>query len=478
MSEDTQVARPQFPCAAMPEEPPRARLLGLYAQRQEGLYLQRVKILGGRLEHAQWKAVAELAFRFTPGWPLRLTVRQGIEFHGLQSEAIPALQRGLAEAGLTSLGAAGDTVRNVTVCPECGLVPGSCDMIPLGRLIHDWTQARPDIYSLPRKFKISLSGCPHGCAYPFINDIGFVARADGSLQAILAGSLGAHPGAGIEGYDNLPVNHVLPLVSAALRLFEDEGDRTNRSRARLRHVRERLGDAVFLKRLDNLFEEEKGREFPQAQPFAPYAGPQPIITRLTLPHDELEPERMLELAGLAENKSAPMHIGVDHRLYLFGVETRELPTWARVWTNAPRTIACPGAHLCQRGIAPTWEASDAIRAVVPASLGLVIGISGCPNNCAQASVADIGLIGRLKSVGGEKRPHYRFLAGGGRGASARLARELHTEVPLEQIGPVTHWLVEQWLAARLEGTLSFEEFVAQEHERLATTMARRLEVQV
>ena len=75
--------QPAFPCAIVPSSPAECRLLGLYPQRQEGRWMQRVKILGGILTHHQWAALADMCRRFTPSTPLLLTTRQDIEFHNL-----------------------------------------------------------------------------------------------------------------------------------------------------------------------------------------------------------------------------------------------------------------------------------------------------------------------------------------------------------------------------------------------------------
>jgi sulfite reductase beta subunit-like hemoprotein len=110
----------KFPCEALPEDGARARLLGVYPQRQEGLFMQRVKLPGGRIAASQLRALASISERCGPDWPLHLTTRQCFELHGLRREDVPAVQREIQAAGLTSLGAAGDTLRNLTVCPGAG----------------------------------------------------------------------------------------------------------------------------------------------------------------------------------------------------------------------------------------------------------------------------------------------------------------------------------------------------------------------
>ena len=84
------------------------RFLGVYPQKQDGLFMQRIRIPGGRISWPQWRRIAELADRYTPGVPLHLTTRQDIELHDVAQESIPAVHEGLAEAALMIFGAGGD----------------------------------------------------------------------------------------------------------------------------------------------------------------------------------------------------------------------------------------------------------------------------------------------------------------------------------------------------------------------------------
>jgi sulfite reductase beta subunit-like hemoprotein len=118
---------PTFPCPSTCADSELLKYSGVYAQRQKGLWMQRIKIQGGALDAQAWQRLAALARTHTPGTPLLLTTRQCIEFHNITEENLPALQHGLAAAGFTGLGACGDTLRNITLCPGNGLCPDSVD---------------------------------------------------------------------------------------------------------------------------------------------------------------------------------------------------------------------------------------------------------------------------------------------------------------------------------------------------------------
>lgn len=219
----------RFPCETLPENPAQARLLGIYPQRSEGpdgLFMQRVKAPAGRLTLEQWYGLAELAARFTPDYPLHVTTRQNVELHGLRKEDLPAVQREIDSLGLTGAAACGDAVRNITVCPRNGCCLGTWDVGDVVCAVRAAVKTLPWREDLPRKFKISVSGCREACARPWMNDVGLTANQDGSFRVVLAGSLGAKPGLGLQVYDSLPPDDVLPLIVAVLRLFHVEGERT------------------------------------------------------------------------------------------------------------------------------------------------------------------------------------------------------------------------------------------------------------
>ena len=141
---------PTFPCTGASTDIDLLKLSGVYAQRQKGLWMQRIKIHGGVLKAEDWRKLAECARIYTPGTPLLITTRQCIEFHTITEETLPALQHELAAAGFTGLGACGDTLRNITLCPGNGLCPGSVDFSATAAATRQVLESFEGIYSLPR----------------------------------------------------------------------------------------------------------------------------------------------------------------------------------------------------------------------------------------------------------------------------------------------------------------------------------------
>ncbi len=227
--------------------PATERILGVYPQRQQGLFMQRVKIFGGRISSNQWRKVVDIVRLYSARSTFHITTRQDIELHDIQPANLMTVQDMLAQAGLSTYGACGDTIRNITVCPGCNSDFDAQRVFVLARFVSDYLSAGS--FHLPRKFKISFSGCLSACAKPWFSDLGFVLQKNALFTVIGAGSLGPKPATGISLYNDLDAVNILPLCIAALKFFEEAGDRQDRSKARFRHVRQKLGDTPFRARM-------------------------------------------------------------------------------------------------------------------------------------------------------------------------------------------------------------------------------------
>jgi len=393
------------------------RILGVYPQKQDGLFMQRIKILGGRINWPQWRRIAQLAVSYTPSGKLHVTTRQSIELHDIAGGDVAVIQQGLAEVALALFGAGGDSLRNITVCCGCDFDTDSADVFPLARFVGQYLSSKPNILNLPRKFKISFSGCRTACAKPWLNGLGFIAQRDEKFTAIGAGSLGPKPSLGIELYRDLATKDVLPLCIAAIEFFEQYGDRENRRRARFRHVREKLGEPAFRAELDRRFREVKTwQSWPEIST-SPANKNLRLLWRLQLPNGDIKAKQAIQLADAAEPEGAVLRINLEHGLELYGRETVQLPKTLAVFENNPIVVVCPGSATCPRGVVNTGQIAEGIRSALTGLdyPDVRINISGCPNNCAQGSVADVGLIGMRRRQHGETKECCRLFTGGGNG---------------------------------------------------------------
>ncbi len=435
---------PTFPCTSIPEGSA-ARLVGLYPQKQPGLWMQRVRILGGDLSPAQWKALGRMARDFSPGTPLHMTVRQDVEFHDVPADRAPDLQTAMAEAGLTGLGACGDTVRNVTVCSGAGLTSEGPDLRPLAREVVKLLQSQEGVFALPRKFKISFSGCAKACAQPFINDLGFIAKRSGggwAFDVVGAGSLGGKPVTGIALVSDLPARDVMPFTLGALRLFAEHGDRKVRARARLRYVRERLGDEEFRRLLLAAFRTAREE---RVWPEVALPAPQPVrpaYVTLRFINGDLSPEAAEALGDLAAAPGVSVRATNHHSVQVVGADKGNLtklvsgyPALTAALARRFDIVVCPGTRWCNRGIADAAALALRIEKELGRGIpeGVTVAVSGCPNGCSQTAVADFGITGGIAGADGGKVEVWRLLVGGGMGRTPVLAHEVASGLTADDV---------------------------------------------
>ncbi len=396
------------------------RILGVYPQRQDGLFFQRIRILGGRISWVQWRKVIEICGRYSQGSAIHITTRQDIELHNIAGADIKVVQDELASAGLITKGAGGDGIRNITVCTGCN--PELADIFDIAKFVNDYVAALS--LNLPRKFKISFSGCIQNCAKPWINDIGFVLQQDGFFTVIGGGSLGPRPAAGILLYKDIAPKDILPLCLAALELFEKEGDRENRNRARLRHLREKIGNEKFKTEIAVRFARIKSSQKWPDVSLKTNSHNIKLLHKLQLPNGNINIKDAEILSDVAEEQKAEIRINLEQGIELYGLKNFPLPDSLAKLKNLPVIICCPGNSSCSKGLTNTWALADEIRKYLSGidTRKLRINISGCPNGCGQSSAANIGLIGMRRIREGRSDECYRIVTGGHNGTDDCLAK--------------------------------------------------------
>jgi len=402
------------------------KLHGVYPQKQTGLYMQRIKIPGGRISWSQWRTIAQIQKSFSPDAPVHLTTRQDIELHNLHLDDTVKVQRTLIDAGLFVYGSGGDSLRNITVCSGCGLCKDSFNVFDIAIAVEQYLQSLAVLSNLPRKFKISFSGCGENCAKPYLNDIGFIAVSENHFDVIVAGSLGPVPASGIKAYNNLPVSDVFALCRAAVEMFAELGERNNRRKARLRHIRERLGDSVFLTELDKRFKQAVKEPQPKINSLTKGNPDIKLLQRLNIPDGDINTEQILLLADLCEHHDIESRINFEHGIELYGTKPLDLPASLKQFENGPIIIACQGGRTCPQGLIDCQAAALKIRdpfAEDKQFANVRVNISGCPNNCAHSTAAAIGFVG-LKRSG---KDHVQLYTGGGNGKNQNLAQKRRVE---------------------------------------------------
>ncbi len=242
-----------------PEDWRRFRLVrGAYGQRQDGVTMLRIKIPQGILTGSQLRALAGVASRYSRGF-CHVTTRQNIQYHFVQLHDAEAAMRDLADEGLTTREACGNSVRNITGCPYAGTSPSEIfDVSAYAEAMTRYFLRHPLAASLPRKFKIAFEGCSEDHALASIHDIGWRARIVGGqrgFRVTVAGGTSIMPVSGYVLYDFLPVEEMLNVAEAVLRVFKRFGDYKHPQRNRMKFTVKSLGWEAFRARYEECLDE-------------------------------------------------------------------------------------------------------------------------------------------------------------------------------------------------------------------------------
>jgi len=502
-----------------PEEFKRFRLQhGVYGQRQDGVQMVRVKIPWGGLTAQQLERLAELA-EAAPRGVGHITTRQNIQFHFVKPEDVtPTLTR-LADVGLTTREACGNTVRNVVACAHAGVDPDEpFDVTPYAEATARFLLRNPMNQNLPRKFKISFSGCRENCGLAPIQDIGAVAVGRGDngagrcgFRLYVGGGLGASPQVAQLLEELTPAEDLLVTIAAIVRVFDRIGNRENRNRARLKFVIRTLGIAAFR---DLVFTEREGLRAVLAGKIPPVAVPPELPRPIPIAVDPAgEPLRDPELHRWRDTNVRPQkqpgYSMVSARLILGDVTGRQLRTlafiarelgdgWIRTtnqqnvllrWIPSVRVPAlyrllvgaglaapsadrladipaCPGADTCQLGITSSRGLALAIGEILQnghghlaGEAGIRIKISGCPNSCGHHHIAGIGFSGGSKVFDGQQVPTYQVFLGASLDLDGTRYGRAAVRVPAKNAPALVGRLLDLYRAERLEAE-TFEAFVA------------------
>jgi sulfite reductase beta subunit-like hemoprotein len=492
---------------------------GTYGQRQPGFQMLRVKIAAGVLTAPQLRVLAHIGDEYSTGRG-HLTTRENIQFHFVKLENVPAAMRLLADSGLTTREACGNTVRNVTACPISGVCATEAfDVTPYALGVSRYLLRHPDFHDLPRKFKIAFSGCENDgdCAVAGIHDVGLIAQVRGEngtarrgFKVLLGGGLGSLPTEAAVLSEFLPEEELLPTIEAVLRVFTETGNRKNKFKARLKFVLRDKG-IVELRRL--VLEKRKvsqaaAERFVVPTPIQPglvTIAPLPLVASATDPKDDPEYDRWAEtnltpqrqagygaiwiklsagtvystqLRNLAEllekNELKGVRLAVNQNLVIPWVpfdrvraiydELRALDLAAPGARTISDATGCPGATTCNLGITRSLTLAEVLsRELVgetdPEIQKIRIKISGCPNSCGHHHIADIGFYGNARKIGEQQAPYYQLLLGGKVDASGvRFGRQV-LPVPAKPIPAIIRELLSFYKFNR-QPAESFSEWVA------------------
>jgi ferredoxin-nitrite reductase len=483
-----------------PEEEALLRWYGIYTQRpaEDGYYMVRTRIPGGELTAAQLRALAGISRDYGRGLA-DVTVRQNVQFHWVRLGDLPDVLDRVRAAALSTTEACGDCVRNIVNCPVAGVADDELyDASPLVAAINEHFVDNRDFSNLPRKFKIAVTGCALRCVYPEINDIGLFAVRDGegvAFRARVGGGLSTSPRFSKDLGVLVDPSEVVELCAAIASVFRDEGDRTNRKRARLKF----LVEAWEVPRFRDAVEARLGRRLRRAR--EPAAEPVSTVDRTHLGyHAQREPglvfagvplvggrtsaDELDWFADLAESHgSGRVRTTTGQNLVLLDVREDEVPTLeARLSLNgrsarphwAERAvIACTGIQFCKLAVSETKSRADGLVAYLREHVQLDepvrISVTGCPNSCGQHHICDIGLEGAVTRMEGERREAFQVFLGGGVGEYEAFGRRTGVRIPSERLAETLAAFLLWFKATRREGE-SFQSFCRRHDDATLATM--------
>jgi len=457
----------------------RTRWWGVYPQG-DGLgvrgggtafFMVRIRIPGGRLTASQFRTIGRLSNLYARG-TADITVRQNIQFHWVRPEDLRPLFQELWNAGLTTQGACGDDTRNMTSCPVSDLISEerSLDQALLEET-NGALNGNPLFYNLPRKFKITFAGCPCGCTYPEINDVGILPvhhPEHGEGYALrVGGGLATRPHLSLLLPRFFRADKIVPALLSIATLFRDRDElRTSRERARLKFLFLEHGWTVdsFTREMERIL----GAALPDLDPVRPasfvgrvdrdHLGFHPqktgglFFAGLSIPQGVLEPGRIETIATWAETfGNGEVRLTPQQNLVLPGISEDKRPLLEAVLLASgkselrpdfrSRTVSCTGKTFCRLALAETKELGHALAQTLDREFRDLptvpyVHLSGCPNDCGQMRIADIGLSG----IQGKNGDHgtedgFELLLGGRMQGELTFNRRTGVKLLKDQVAP-------------------------------------------
>jgi ferredoxin-nitrite reductase len=474
----------------------RWRFFGLfYCAPTQKSYMCRLRIPNGILSHWQFSSVGDLAERYAGGYA-HVTTRANLQMREVEPKNAVAMVEAIQDLGLSSRGSGADNIRNVTGTPTAGIDPQELiDTRPYAREWHFHILNDRSLYGIPRKFNVGFDG---GGLIPVLedtNDIGFqaVAVKDGFgvepgiwFKLMLGGITGHQDFARATGVIVKPED-ATKVADAVVRVFIDNGDRTNRAKARLKYVLDAWGFEKFL----GAMEDKLGRKLTRAPeaaletrpPFDRIAhiGSHPQKQEglhwlgIVLPVGKITAEQMRGIGNIAEKfGDGDIRLTVWQNLLISGVaEDRVAAAQAAIEAIGLSTkatsiraglVACTGSAGCRLALSDTKRHADEIahwcEARVHLDGPLNIHLTGCPNSCAQHYIGDIGLVGTKVQVSedGDQVEGYHIHVGGGFGPDAACGREVFHDVKADDAPQAVERMLKAYLGHRASADESFLAF--------------------
>ena len=442
---------------------------GVYGQRQFGVQMIRIKLPFGRVTSEQLHRIADVSDEYSRG-RLHITTRQDIQIHHVSLDRTPELWVELEKNDITLREACGNAVRNITASETAGIdVNEVFDVSPYADATFKFFLRNPICQEMGRKIKMSFSGTDDDTAISFIHDVGFIAKTKvvngktvRGFKILLAGGLGSQPRHADVAYDFLEADKIIPFIEGVLRVFDRNGERAKRAKARMKFLVKDLGLVQFLV----LVEEEQKALAYQRYPIDTSEFDTAIeINNIAAPTVKIKDQKAFDLwkeANVIKQKQDGLFaIGIkvflgdfytdkarlladlikkyannelrltlrqdilirhvkEELLPFFYLELEKLSFTDLGYNSTQDITACPGTDTCNLGISSSTGITAVLEKVLKEEYPqyiynkeIAIKISGCMNACGQHNMAQIGFQGMSVKVGALLAPAVQVLLGGG-----------------------------------------------------------------
>jgi ferredoxin-nitrite reductase len=499
-----QARRGEFP---KPPDNFRWRYHGLfYVAPTQDSYMCRLRIPNGILNHWQLDGLARIAETWGGGYA-HVTTRANLQIRDIAAANGVKVIEAIQDLGLCSRGAGADNIRNVTGTPTAGIDPRELvDTRPFARDWHFHILNDRSLYGLPRKFNVAFDGAGCVAVLEETNDIGFQAVAveegasipQGVYFRLVLGGISGHKDIARDTGIVVRLEEATRVADAIVRVFIENGDRTNRNKARLKYLLDSWGIDKFLVAVEDKLGSKLARVdaarvrrrpapdrmahlgvHPQKQPGLNWIG-------IVLPVGKLTCDAMRALAAVArELGDGDIRLTVWQNLILSGVPEIRLPEALKRIEEAGLSarpspiraglVACTGNTGCKFAASDTKDTAERIARHVEGRLELDqpvnIHLTGCHHSCAQHYVGDIGLLAAKVPINdeGDTVEGFHVVVGGGTGENAKIGREILRDVKSEDCPAMVERLLRAYLAHRTQADEPFFAF-ANRHD--TETLAR------
>ena len=479
----------------VPGEVERLKWVGIYPQKQGGdAFMMRIKVPGGVLKPEQARVIGRIAADFANG-PipnphfgnnfLDLTTRQDVQMHWIKMGDVPEIWRRLEEAGITTVQACGDSARNVLCCPVSGLGDEEViDAYPVARAISNYFTGNREYANLPRKFKMSVTGCLEDCAQAEINDIGMLpARLeDGTVGFNLRVGGGLSDGPRMASDIDVFVRpeDAVEITRGIAQVYGELGNRENRWINRMRYLVQELGPEGFREELEKRVSVElvpAGEDLTKhyrgdhvgvhPQKCRDGLAIRPYYVGLNVPVGRMSGEQFEEAGRLAQEYGGEVRLATDQNLIITGVRQERLddllaePLLERYSPNPGAfergVVACTGSEFCRFGIVETkiraleWAREMDRRVGDPGQDAVRMHFSGCSASCAQPQIGDIGFRGETAKKDGALVEGVDIGLGGSLGMDAAFIDWVEGAKPADEVPDALARIFERFKQERREG---------------------------